>query len=78
MTDKPITWRERVANLRAALGREPTLDELIELAKDHQMTPDEINAQRLSLVRGLTTPCEHGVLDFETCPQCRKVADHAD
>lgn len=27
--------------------------------------------QRESLVRGLTTPCEHGVLDFEQCVACR-------
>ena len=27
--------------------------------------------QRKSFVRAMTTPCEHGVLDFETCPKCR-------
>jgi len=30
------------------------------------------DAQRKSFVRAMTTPCEHGVLDFETCPDCRK------
>jgi hypothetical protein len=33
-------------------------------------------AQRESFVRGMTTPCEHGVLDFEQCPQCRSPVDH--
>lgn len=28
--------------------------------------------QRESFVRGMTTPCEHGVLDFESCRECRK------
>lgn len=28
-------------------------------------------AQRESFVRAMTTPCEHGELDWETCPQCR-------
>ncbi len=28
-------------------------------------------AQRESYVRGMTTPCEHGVLDFEQCGACR-------
>lgn len=27
-------------------------------------------AQRASFIRAMTTPCEHGVLDFETCPDC--------
>lgn len=31
-------------------------------------------AQQDNFVRGITTPCEHGVLDFETCPECRE--DH--
>lgn len=48
----------------------PTLDELIEIAKRHKMTPEEIEAQRQSWVRGMTTPCEHGELDFEQCPKC--------
>jgi hypothetical protein len=29
------------------------------------------DAQRQSWVRGMTTGCEHGVLDFEQCPKCR-------
>lgn len=65
-----ITWAERVGNLRKALGREPTLDEMLTAIQVHQMTPAEIEAQRQSWVRGMTTPCEHGVLDFETCPDC--------
>lgn len=39
------------------------------------MTPEEQqrhwDAQRESFVRGMTTPCEHGMLDFEDCEQCR-------
>ena len=32
---------------------------------------DMRRAQRESYVRGMTTPCEHGVLDFEQCGDCR-------
>jgi len=31
-----------------------------------------LEAQRASWVRGMITPCEHGVLDFEDCGECRK------
>lgn len=48
-----ITWRERVANLRRALGREPTLDELLAVAASHTMTPAERQAQRESWVRAM-------------------------
>jgi len=27
-------------------------------------------AQRKSFIRAMTTPCEHGVLDFEQCGDC--------
>lgn len=37
----------------------------------YEMSPAEIEAQRQSWVRAFTTPCEHGELDFEQCPQCR-------
>lgn len=65
-----ITWADRVRNLRGALGREPTLAELMDAATIHQMTPAEIEAQRQSWVRGMTARCEHGELDFEQCPAC--------
>ena len=26
--------------------------------------------QKESYVRAMTKPCEHGFLDFETCPEC--------
>lgn len=55
-----------------ALGASATLKELLEIAQIHQMTPEEIEAQRQSWVRGMTTGCEHGELDFEQCPQCRR------
>jgi len=64
-----ITWAERVANLNKALGRKPTLNELLEVNQIHIMTPAEIEAQRQSWVRGMTARCEHGELDFE--PDCR-------
>lgn len=66
-----ITWRERVANLKKSLGRKPTLDELLMASHFHVMTPAERREQQESWVRGMTTGCEHGVLDFETCPDCR-------
>lgn len=66
-----ITWADRVANLTKALGRRPTLDELLEATQIHQMTPEEIEAQRQSFARGMSARCEHGELDFEQCPQCR-------
>jgi len=67
-----ITWSQRVATLTEALGRKPTLEELLEINQIHQMTPEEIKAQRQSWVRAFTTPCEHGELDFEQCPECRR------
>lgn len=66
-----ITWAERVANLTKALGRQPTLDEVLTAAEVHQMTPKEIEAQRQSFARGMSFRCEHGELDFEQCPKCR-------
>lgn len=53
------------------------LMKLLEQAKDRvsKMSPEEYEAmmekQRRSFVRAMTTPCEHGVLDWETCPKCR-------
>jgi hypothetical protein len=66
-----ITWAERVANLNKALGRKPTLLELLDVCQIHQMTPAEVEAQRQSWVRGMTARCEHGELDLEQCGQCR-------
>lgn len=66
-----ITWADRIANLTKALGRKPTLDEMLDAAQIHQMTPSEIEAQRQSFVRGMTARCEHGEMDFEQCPKCR-------
>lgn len=48
-----ITWAQRLQNLRTALGREPTLEELLEVAAIHQMTPEEIQAQRESWARAM-------------------------
>jgi len=45
------------------------------------MTPEQRKAhdeaQRASFVRGMTTPCEHGVLDFEQCAECRAALNEA-
>ncbi len=50
---KPITWVERVAALRASLGREPTLVELLDETKNHTLTPEEHEAQRQSWMRAM-------------------------
>lgn len=56
-------WRKMVTD--------PELLQRLEDAAKHKMTTEEIEAQRQSWVRAFTEGCEHGVLDFETCPQCR-------
>ena len=66
-----ITWADRIAILKRALDRKPTLEEMLDAAQIHQMTPAEIEDQRKSWVRGMTARCEHGELDFEQCPNCR-------
>jgi hypothetical protein len=42
------------------------------------LSPEEQAAhrqsQRESFVRAMTTPCEHGTLDFEQCAECRSRA----
>lgn len=53
MGDRPITWAERLSNLRKALGREPTLQELLDASQGHNMTPEEIKAQRASWARAM-------------------------
>ena len=51
--------------------------ELLKRAKAAQeaMSPEEwaamVEAQRQSWLRGMA-PCEHGVADWEDCPDCRK------
>lgn len=53
------------------------LKPLLDAAKQKvlSMTPEQkremIRPQRYSFARAMATPCEHGVLDFETCPACR-------
>ena len=56
---------------------EGSLDELLRRSVEAFKTlpPEErrrvIAAQRASYIRGMTTPCEHGVLAFEQCGDCR-------
>lgn len=38
--------------------------------KDEDRSAEDAE-QRKSFVRGFTTPCEHGMLDFEQCAACR-------
>lgn len=52
MTDRDlITWPARVQRLRADLGREPTIPELLTIAAQHEMTSDEIDEQGQSWAR---------------------------
>lgn len=48
-----ITWRERLQNLTNALGRKPTLAEMLMAAEIHQMTPEESKAQQESFARAM-------------------------
>jgi len=48
-----ITWAKRVHNLTQALGRRPTLEELLLLAPLHNMTEEELKAQQESFVRAM-------------------------
>lgn len=53
------------------------MDDLVREALDryNELTPEEKQAhdkaQRESWVRGMMAKCEHGVRDFEQCPECR-------
>lgn len=51
MDNEPITWAQRVANLRESLGRRPTREELQLLIPMHDMTPAERQAQAESWAR---------------------------
>lgn len=67
--------KEERVSLDPVLSNE--LDKLLEQAKQRmaRMTPEDrrkmYEEQKRSFVKALNTPCEHGVLDFETCPECR-------
>lgn len=45
------------------------------MARFNALPPEERarhrRLQRESFIRGMTTPCEHGILDFEQCGDCR-------
>lgn len=51
MIDSEPTWHQKVAALAIELGRTPTLAELLPLATKHNMSPEELRAQRDSYVR---------------------------
>lgn len=73
--------RAMAAGTIARSRPEPTIPEMLAAIKRKRaaMPPAERaelerrerQAQRESFVRGMTTPCEHGVLDFEQCGDCR-------
>ena len=44
-------------------------------AAKRPITQEEYEAQRQSWVRSMTKGCEHAVLDFEQCPDCRTLAE---
>lgn len=46
-----IIWSDRMLNLTKALGRRPALDEMLDCAQIHQMTPAEMEEQRQSWVK---------------------------
>lgn len=58
-------------SLKAAV--QAAMDRLAAMSPEEQKA--HWQAQRESFVRGMTTPCEHGVLDFEQCGACRASAD---
>lgn len=59
--------RERLAEIERTRAAMPP-------AERAELEGRERQAQRESWVRGMTTPCEHGVLDFEQCGECRACA----
>ena len=65
------------AKFRAAIGAGKPLDTVVAEAikRFAALSPEEQAAmmaeQRQSWVRGMTARCEHGVVDFEQCPDCR-------
>jgi hypothetical protein len=69
--------RTRRHDVTQPTNKQESIEELLEKSKNvvAAMSPEEyaamMEAQRASFVRAMTTPCEHGVLDFETCPKCR-------
>ena len=48
-----MTWEDRCHLAAKRLGRRLTLDELLELSKEHTMTPGEVQAQRESFTRAM-------------------------
>lgn len=45
------SWKSKVDALRQKLGRDPDLNELLPLAREHRMTAEEIDIQRRSYGR---------------------------
>lgn len=48
-----VTWAHRVRALGDKLGRPPTIEELLQEAKNYEMTDEEIEEQRKSFARGM-------------------------
>ena len=62
MSDEIRQMMERIEAKRAAMPAE----------ERRELERLELEAQRASWVKAMG-PCEHGVLDFEDCAECRKV-----
>jgi len=59
------------------LEKEPGLEDLLQKAIERvrAMSPEEREAMRLEQAKSFArafTPCEHGIYDWEQCPDCRK------
>ncbi len=54
------------------MSQKAALQAAVEWARTHKMTLAEIEAQRRSLVRGITARCEYVEVDFEQCDKCRE------
>ena len=50
---KAMTWNDRVKALRNKLGQKPTLRELVVESRLHKITPEEVEKQRQSFMRGM-------------------------
>lgn len=86
MTDDNTELLARQARMDAAKLRPAPRRKLGIVVRDAQrayaaMAPEQRatmkRQQRESFIRAMTTPCEHGVLDFEDCAECRRAASVA-
>ncbi|MDQ3023029.1 MAG: hypothetical protein M3R04_01395 [bacterium] len=60
--------------ISAALAQIEVVRSAMAPADRAALEAQERQAQRESWIRGMA-PCEHGVLDWETCDQCRAITE---